>query len=65
MRSRLSTYFELLEMRECLLQRPTELQLTFQIQQVLLVLFSSCNDTPQYLIHRNPERSDQRRNSTL
>ncbi len=52
-------------MRECLLQRPTDLQLTFQIQQVLLVLFSSCNDTPQYLINRHPERSDQSRDSTL
>lgn len=31
MRSRLPTYFELIEMREGLLQRPTELQLTFQI----------------------------------
>lgn len=65
MRSRLPTYFELLEMRECLLQRPTELQLTFQIQQGLFILFPSCNDTPQHLVDRDPELSDQCRDSTL
>lgn len=48
-----------------ILQRPTELQLTFQIQQGLLILFSSCNDTPQHLINRDPELSDQRRDPTL
>lgn len=49
MRSRLPTYFKLFEMRKGLLQRPTELQLTFQIQQVLLILFPSCNDPPPAL----------------
>jgi hypothetical protein len=64
-RSRLPTYFKLFEMREGLLQCPMEFQLAFQVQQVLLVLLTSRNDTTQNLLNRDPELSDECRDPTF
>ncbi len=60
--SPLWAYFELVEMLEGVLQRPVKLQLAFQLQERLFILFCSGDGTFQHLGGGNAEFPDECRN---